>query len=367
MNPPRTYLPNLTALRFLLALLVVLYHTAEFSENRGFPFFNDWALFRKGAEGVYMFFSLSGFLIIKQLYDEKRLTKTINLKGFYVRRILRIFPLYYLVLAFGFLYYHVILEAFGFEFENNYNLLKGLLLSMSFFSNIFSTYAPGGILEILWSIGIEEQFYLVIAPVLLLIPKQRIVLFLSAFTMLYFLIFFSEHFEILRDFQMFFFYFSFAGVSAILLEYDAYKKVLEKLRYPLLFLVVLYYASSVFTDLLNPFSYHLTSMILFGLFLSALSIKPLKILENKTMKALGKISYGIYMYHAIMIQVVGFLYLKVVSKLNWTDNASIILINCLVISMTIIASQLSYRYYESYFLKMKTKSWMRSKTEVKAS
>jgi peptidoglycan/LPS O-acetylase OafA/YrhL len=155
MHKKQIRIPNLTSTRFFLALLVVLFHCTEFFKKRGFPYYEGLPIFHKGTEAVYVFFSLSGFLIIRQLYIEKEQTNLINLKAFYVRRILRIFPLYYLILTFGFLYYHFILPTFGFNFENNYNFIYGLLLGITFFSNIFSTYSPGGILEILWSIGIE--------------------------------------------------------------------------------------------------------------------------------------------------------------------------------------------------------------------
>ncbi len=65
-------IPNITPIRFILALLVIIFHIAQFNENRNFPFFNKLAIFNKGEEAVYMFFSLSGFLIIKQLFIEKK-------------------------------------------------------------------------------------------------------------------------------------------------------------------------------------------------------------------------------------------------------------------------------------------------------
>ena len=64
-------LPNLTSLRFVLAFLVVVFHIHQFFQNRGFPFFNHLAVLNKGDEAVWMFFSLSGFLIIRQLFVEK--------------------------------------------------------------------------------------------------------------------------------------------------------------------------------------------------------------------------------------------------------------------------------------------------------
>ncbi len=83
------FLPNLTPFRFLLALIVVLYHIHGFSRNQGIPFIDDFSFLQKGEEAVYMFFSLSGFLIIRQLYLEKMISGTISLKKFFLRRVLR--------------------------------------------------------------------------------------------------------------------------------------------------------------------------------------------------------------------------------------------------------------------------------------
>ena len=303
-----------------------------------------------------MFFSLSGFLIIKQLFDEKKYTNSINLKSFYLRRILRIFPLYYLVLTFGFIYYRFILPFFGFDFESNYDLLNGLLLSITFFPNIFCTYSPGGILEILWSIGIEEQFYLFIAPLFLLLPLKRIILFLSIFTTIYFLMYFSEYVVFLKKYNMLFFYFSFGGLWSILFDYNYVQTLIKKLRYPILLLFVIYFTTSIFKNNFNSFFYNLFSFLLFGFAVSALAIKPIKALQNKTMNYLGKISYGIYMYHAIIMQLVGFIYLKIISKFGFINTLDIIIINLTVIITTIIISHFSYKYYESYFLNFKRKT-----------
>lgn len=348
-------IPNLTPIRFILALLVVIFHIAQFSKNRGFPYFNDFAIFHKGTEAVYMFFSLSGYLIIKQLYNEKKNTHTIDLISFYKRRVLRIFPLYYLVLVFGFFYYHYILPSFGFEFENNYDLLSGIALSITFFPNIFSTYSPGGILEILWSIGIEEQFYLFIAPTFLLLPAKRLIGFLVSFTIVYFLLYFSEYLAFLEKYNMLFFYFSFGGLCAILLDHETVRSGIRKLRVPVLILFILYFTTAIFKNNLNALYYNLYSLVLFGFAISVLALKPIKILQNSVMDYLGKISYGIYMYHAIVMQLVGLLYLKRMSKLNLDSALDIIIINVLVVVLTIVLAHFSFKYYESFFLKLKRK------------
>jgi peptidoglycan/LPS O-acetylase OafA/YrhL len=346
-------LPNLTGLRFLLAFLVVIFHIPQFCQNRGFPYFNNLSVFNKGEEAVYMFFSLSGFLIIRQLYVEKSVNFSVNLKKFFLRRILRIFPLYYLVLTFGLIYYRLILPFFGFDYENNYDLVYGILLSYTFFSNIFASYSPGGIIEVLWSIGIEEQFYLLIAPLIFIIPFKKIKQFLLIFTIFFFLIYFSELIKFLRNYNILFFYFSFSGLCSIM---SLNKRInLHSFKYLLFFIFIIYFTTPIFRNNLTDFYYHLISMILFGLTLYILSEKPIKLLENKWLIYLGKISFGIYMYHAIMMQFVGFIFLKSNLHLKISNLNSIIIFNLLVFVSTIIIAHLSFKYFESYFLNLKEK------------
>jgi peptidoglycan/LPS O-acetylase OafA/YrhL len=346
-------LPNITSLRFVLALLVVLFHIPDFFKNRGFPYFDNLPFFHKGAEAVYMFFSLSGFLIIRQLFIEKTNTNSIDLKAFFLRRILRIFPLYYLVLGFGLLYYRIILPYLGYPFESNYDLWNGVFLSVTFFPNILSSFKPGGIINVLWSIGIEEQFYILIAPLFFLIPIKRIIPFFCIFTILYFIIFFSEFTPFLKDYRMYFFYFSFSGLCSILLIKSNLNAILHIFKLPLFFVFILYFTTSIFFDNFQETHYHLFSMILFGVVICIFVSKPIIFFENKKMQYLGKISYGIYMFHAIMMQLVGFAYLKFLINLNLPNYLLILISNILIVGLTILAAHFSYKYYESYFLNLK--------------
>lgn len=344
-------IPNLTAIRFFLALFVVLFHVPLFFLNRGLPNYFDLPIFQKGAEAVYMFFSLSGFLIIKQLYVEKEKTNTVNLRRFYLKRILRIFPLYYLVLVFGFLYYHIILPYFGFDYENNYSLIKGVLLSATFFTNIFILDAPGGIIEMLWSISIEEQFYLFIAPLFLLLPFRRIKVFLIVFSVVYILLYFFVFEFPLKEYKMMFYYFSFAGFCAILLKNKKFLQFVINYKYLLFLLLILYFTTNIFVDFLSEFFYHLIGMLGFGLSLSALSIKSIPFFNSRVINYFGKISYGIYMYHAIVLQGVGFVAMKYFN--NVSSVLFIVFSNLSVISLTILLAHFSYQYYENFFLKLK--------------
>lgn len=349
-------LPNITSLRFFLALLVVIFHITQFGANRGFPVFNYPPIFYKGTEAVYVFFSLSGFLIIRNLYAEKFSTGSISLKGFYKRRILRIFPLYYAVLIFGLFYYNIIVPRLGFDMEpRHYEIWQGIVLGGTFFSNIFATYFPGGILEILWSIGIEEQFYLFIAPLFLILPRKHILAFLLIFSVIYFILFNGPQIDALKYYKMLFYYFSVSGAVAILrLKYPDFKVAMViKIAVYLLFL--LYFLTDFFIDNLSDTLYQLFSVILFPILIICLIQKPNKVLESPKLKYLGKISYGIYMLHAIAMQISGFIFMKINSGFdNINPVIFILFFNLLTIGITILIAHLSYKYFESFFLKYKS-------------
>ncbi|AZB08416.1 acyltransferase [Chryseobacterium sp. G0162] len=345
-------LPNITSLRFFLALLVVIFHIPQFFDNRGLPTFYGLPLFDKGREAVYMFFSLSGFLIIRQLFDEKRITGKINLKNFYIRRIIRIFPLYYLVAIIGLLYYNIILPQLGFEFKSEYNLWEGIILLFTFFPNIFATFEPGGILEILWSIGIEEQFYLLIAPLILLISLKNIKAFLLIFTVLFIGLYHMPGLEFLDEYRMMFFYFSFAGWCSLLkFKTNKYCNILQIISGVLL---LIYFTTDLFINSMSEFQYRVFSMVLFGFFLIFFTQKKISFFENKKLIYLGKISYGIYMYHTIVMQSIGFILLQLVSKYNISDYAVIVSSYLMIPLITVWIAHFSYQHYEKRFLALKS-------------
>ena len=89
------YFKGLNALRFFAATLVVLMHMKSNLGNSALPTFPDIGLFSKGLIAVSFFFVLSGFLITYLLYVEYEKTNTISVKAFYLRRIFRIWPLYF--------------------------------------------------------------------------------------------------------------------------------------------------------------------------------------------------------------------------------------------------------------------------------
>lgn len=331
----------------------MIFHIPQFFQNRGLPFFNDLPIFNKGSEAVYMFFSLSGFLIIRQLFNEKITTGKINLKNFYVRRILRIFPLYYLVAVIGMLYYNVILPEMGFDFDRNYNFWEGAILLFTFFPNIFSTFNPGGILEILWSIGVEEQFYLLVAPLILIISSKYLRFFLISFSLFYITLYHSQFFDVISKYRMMFFYFSFAGWCS-LIKFDENKnfKILTVLSFVI---VTLYFMTDIFQKVMDDFVYQLFSVVLFGFFLVFFTKRPISFFSSKKLIGLGKISYGIYMYHSISLQLVGFIFLKLLPENSLNNYLVIISGFLLTILITILAAHFSYKYFEKSFINLKKK------------
>jgi hypothetical protein len=96
----KIYFNNLNGIRFLLAFMVIILHTAAIKQHNGLPNYLSDApyLYVAGEIAVSLFFTLSGFLITYYLLIEKQKTNTIQLKLFYFKRILRIWPLYFLAI-----------------------------------------------------------------------------------------------------------------------------------------------------------------------------------------------------------------------------------------------------------------------------
>jgi len=152
-------LPGLDGLRGLAILPVVWHHATPR------PLTGIWG---KGAVGVDLFFALSGFLITTLLLRERR-TRPVALGAFYGRRALRIFPLYYLVLA-AYAVHALLLPAA----PSAQHFLHSLPYHASYTANWLVDYAvPHDVMfAFSWSLCVEEQFYLV-WPVLLAVVARR--------------------------------------------------------------------------------------------------------------------------------------------------------------------------------------------------
>ena len=144
---------GLDHLRALAIILVLLYHYRAFKH----PVWIE-TVGKFGWTGVDLFFVLSGFLISGQLFKEMKNIGTIHVKTFYIKRFFRIFPPYFFTL---FLY-------FTFPFFREREALPPLWKFVTFTQNYGLDVINQGTFSHAWSLCIEEQFYLIL-PLLLLV------------------------------------------------------------------------------------------------------------------------------------------------------------------------------------------------------
>ena len=269
--------------------------------------------------------------------------------------------MYFLVLGFGLLYYNVILPLAGMPFDVEYGIGEALALNTLFLPNVFTQlYDVGGILVVLWSIGIEEQFYLLWGPLSKYLSDRFFGAFLAAFFAIYGAIFwFSPLAPLLLTYKMFFYYFAAGGLFATWaargghrFEHAVFSKPVQALSVGI---AVLYYTTDVLQTALPPWALHLADAWLFSYLVYNFGFNPRKLftLRSKTLDYLGQISYGIYMYHMIALNFVLFAFLQFGLDAVFGFAGSILVINAATLGLAIAAAALSYRYYESFFIGLK--------------
>jgi peptidoglycan/LPS O-acetylase OafA/YrhL len=150
LAPELKRIPSLDGLRALSIFLVVALHTLQrYSITHHVAL--GWYALLNGADGVQIFFVISGFLITSLLLQEQRKRGSISLSGFYLRRAFRILPPLYFYIGVV-----ILLGVAGRIALNRMDILSSLF----FFHNL-TEHASMWSVEHLWSISVEEQFYLV--------------------------------------------------------------------------------------------------------------------------------------------------------------------------------------------------------------
>lgn len=366
------YFPGLHGLRFIAAMLVLVSHVELMKSYHGFASHHDHpVVYELGRIAVTFFFVLSGFLITYLLLVEREATGRIAIGKFYTRRVLRIWPLYFLVIGLAFFVLPRVslfdIPQSSASFAANFGITFPLYL---FFlpQLALSLVPPVPYAEPLWSIGVEEQFYLV-WPLLLaqtrrfvavalgigafcILAKQIPVLYAARLQGLAGLAFWNDFID--------YFYFTrmecmVVGALAAVAVFRRRTRLLRFAYHPLVQAAA--YAGSAYLILTTrnkPLLHYTIHSVLFAVIIVniATNERSLFRLENRGLVFLGNTSYAIYMLHEIVINAV----LRVQVRLTatgYTDVLSNVILYAVSVSLTMAVAAAVYWYYERWFLRRK--------------
>ncbi|MBX6360615.1 MAG: acyltransferase [Acidobacterium ailaaui] len=354
-----SHIPALDGLRGMAILLVLGYHYL-------------WMIpiFHVGWVGVDLFFVLSGFLITGILLDTKEEKNCY--KNFIIRRALRIFPLYYLVLITLFIIDPVLNlnipgNKFGFYQEHQiwfWVYMQNWLLG---YYGLPDNY----ILAHFWSLAVEEQFYL-IWPFIVLFNSRKKIIQISLMLIVFAIIFRLKLGSIIGFNNPYYSYSTtlarmdallIGGIAAIMIRYN--KELLEKVvKFIFILSGLLIIASFLLLHSLNFYTllpkqtlfYSVIDLFFMCMLILNLNTSPfrnLRIFESNFLRFLGKYSYGIYVYHNIIYE--SFIHHFFISSGGQpvTNFKNKVVLSITSLSFTIILSLISYHFWEKPFLKLK--------------
>ena len=342
-----SYFPSLNGIRAICALMVIKIHVHwSFSDG-------GTGLLDRGFLGVDMFFIISGFLIVTLLLRERDARGRIDLKQFYIRRTLRIFPIYYLLIGFLFV---LAVATYGHS-TKTWDAYKWsfpvFLLYLQDFIPVFM-----GVLYHTWSLAMEEQFYLVWPSIEKFLRRAWIV------PLLVVLIVVMEmcNFDVFKPFivdlygpdgwRRPIFLITFApillGVLAAHALHDprtgrAIASVLGNRWMPPLFMALALLICE-FTPTLRGLPYACLHLC-FCLALLAMVINPRgvfsRVLQSRPLFYLGSISYGIYLYHTMVIWA----FERLAESRHWHPAPWLQFVVVAVVAIAIAG--VSFKYFET--------------------
>ena len=339
------YYKELNGVRGLAALMIMYFHffqTIKPYQNSVFNFFYKFSHF--GQTGVTLFFVLSGFLISRILLSSKNTDNYFS--SFYIRRSLRIFPLFYLFLV---LTYYIVpwlahqpIVPFSKQWSYWFYLQN--------FAITFNWDQIG--LRHLWSLAVEEHFYL-FWPFLIyfLNPRQLkiSVYIIFAVALIVRLVLLNQHYNP--------FYFTFTNIDALSLGSLIALHELSgesKFNYGRLFIIVfiptvllwVFFGGSgnIFIQVIKLPLIAIAYYALIGFLISPSAGRAVKkVLDSGFFDYSGRISYGLYIYHPVIFH----LYLD--SSLNKGFFSSLII----CFGLAYIIASISFYFFEAQFLKLK--------------
>lgn len=361
----RHHITSLDGVRGVAISLVLMVHLLWANSQTGSKFVAFAGQIRaSGWVGVDLFFALSGFLITGILFDT--LHSSHYFRNFYSRRILRIFPLYYGVLLILF----VAMHPASFGQARPFYYLFGYLQNTPLWWNIGNPNLTKGLTDHLWSLAVEEQFYLVWPVLIFFIRDRRKLLWTAA--MLAAVAPITRAFLLAHGAPFGHTYtLTFCRADSLLSGAWLALMIRGNLR-P----VVLRFAAPVFvasflgciaiawkggtfdweqSRSINLYGYSVIAIASTAVIAMSLRSESFvaKAMNISILRFLGKYSYGIYILHHIVgfgvdLTIAPFMHAHIQSKLVYHLLSMIV-----VLAITLPLAWFSYNFYEKPFLKLK--------------
>ena len=339
----RQYFGSLNGIRAVAILGVLWHHTA--------PRYDSVPITQRGYLGVDLFFVLSGFLIVTLLLRENDRYNQIDLRSFYARRALRIFPLFYTVI-FGVLVASVFMESDAVS-----SFRSEWLAHSTYTSNLVETTS---ILAISWSLATEEQFYLIWPPIqrfagVLALPFLGLVIAISQ--LVNFGIIFSgkwaEGWE-LGDVTLTPICLGVLAAYALHYRFDVFGSLLSSRWVAPVLGATTIFVANLESDVdgivgVHRLSIHLLMMLLVASVVVREDNGLAPILKLEPIARLGVISYGMYLLHVIVMAVIN------LALPWWAEQEESLLGFAIVLITTVGAAELSFKYFEKPILSQKTR------------
>lgn len=285
------YIPQFDSIRAIAVLLVIIYHWFEGNSILNF--------IPNGPLGVNIFFVLSGFLITGILLKAKKqvatqsLKRSMAFKNFYIRRTLRIFPIYYLVLVLFWLAGDPVIHR---------NALYYFTYTTNYFFYAQQAFPPR--LSHLWSLAVEEQFYILWPWLILLVNKKYLPYLISLFIVIGIssnYIFISKGWWGLILTPTCFDAFAIGAGLSYIIAYrpDIISRIQSGFRWIFVAVLLLFIFSILDKSILPVRTCHALLAIVIIYYCLFKNNNPVMnyVLNNKWLIRIGKISYGIYLYH----------------------------------------------------------------------
>lgn len=349
----KIHFKGLNALRFYAAISVLVQHVMYSPRDWfGVALLPDTLgrFFINGTDAVHLFFVLSGFLITYLLLAEREKSRTVSVRWFYLRRILRIWPLYFMILLLAAFVLPVLVAGYHSPLSD----ATFTFLMVFFLGNVaYALYYPFPPLEHLWSIAIEEQFYLLI-PHLAKSGANLLRLFVGIIVIWCVIL---VAFSLLPP----------NGLSPIIgtMRYDCiatggafacilYNKhsLLRWIYHPAAWILSLIAIAfmALFIQPTENLPYTISTSFVFGILILNVADNPRFPFQlgHPALEYLGDLSYGIYMYHPLLL-LVFFKTFYGKMDLGWYQVAAY----PTIMILTIALAALSYRFYEKPFLRLK--------------